>query len=339
MATSTLEGRVLYQDERLTVRVRDVEDGQRQITLEAPPGLATPRRRSIVTRYPLELIQAVLDVKGPDYLVDEIARDHDPGYTQAYLALDIPAYVPAEKLASSRILDFGCGAGASTIVIHRIFPEADVVGVELHAPYLEVARQRQAFYGIENISFLQSPGPNRLPEDLGTFDVVMLSAVYEHLLPQDRSPVLDKLFSVLRPGGVLIIDQLPHRWFPLESHTTFLPFLNYLPAAVAKRLAQLSPRVRDNSSWEHLLGAGIRGGTTKDIVGRLRRLGYGVDHLKPTGAGVSTEVELWFKGPSYEGYGPLKPAWRKVAELIERRFGVAFVPYIAIALRKTADRT
>ena len=58
---------------------------------------------------------------------------------------------------------------------------------------------------------------------------MMLSAVFEHVLPEERDPVLDMLWSVLRPGGVMVVDQTPHRWFPQESHTTALPFLNYLP--------------------------------------------------------------------------------------------------------------
>jgi 2-polyprenyl-3-methyl-5-hydroxy-6-metoxy-1,4-benzoquinol methylase len=299
-------------------------------------GIAMGRRRSIVTSYSPDLIRKTLEVVGAEGLVDEIARDEDRGYTHAYLSLDVPAYVSPQEVAQGRILDFGCGGGASTLVLHRLFPEAEVVGVELDETYISLAEPRRQFYGIDNVRFHQSPGPDRLPPDIGTFDLIVLSAVFEHVLPEERDPVLDMLWSVLRPGGVMVVDQTPHRWFPQESHTTALPLLNYLPKQLALRAAHLSPRIVTEASWEQLLRWGMRGATTRELVRRLRRLGYGVEHLKPTAPGIRDEVELWYRGPSFEGYGPIKPAWNVVARAIQRAFGVAFVPYLSVGLRKTS---
>jgi len=52
------------------------------------------------------------------------------------------------------------------------------------------------------------------------------------------------LWSLLRPGGVLFVNQTPYRWRPLEYHITSLPFVNYLPAFAAMRVARLSPRIK-----------------------------------------------------------------------------------------------
>ena len=41
-----------------------------------------------------------------------------------------------------------------------------------------------------------------------------------------------------------------------------------------------------------------------------------------------------YRGPSFEGYGAIKPAWHVVARAIRRVFGVAFVPYLSVGLRK-----
>ena len=303
----------------------------------SPASIAMGSRRSMVTSYPPELIQATIAAVGAEHVVDEISRDEDPSYTHAYLSLDIPAYIPLEGLAHSRILDFGCGGGASTLVLHRLVSDAEIVGVELDETYLALAEPRRRFYGIENIRFLKSPGPKSLPPDIGMFDLVMMSAVFEHVLPDERDSVLDMLWSVLRPGGVMIVDQTPHRWFPQESHTTALPFLNYLPRPLAHRAARWSPRIMNEATWEELLRWGVRGATKRELVQRLERLGYEAEALEPTGLGVRDEVELWYRGPSYAGYGAIKPAWNLVARGIQRAFGIALVPYLSVALRKTSS--
>jgi predicted O-methyltransferase YrrM len=70
--------------------------------------------------------------------------------------------------------------GASTIFIAELLPETEVIGVELDSQRVELARMVLAARGLKNIGFEQSPGPESLPEDIGLFDFVMLSAVYEH---------------------------------------------------------------------------------------------------------------------------------------------------------------
>jgi SAM-dependent methyltransferase len=277
----------------------------------------------------------VLDVVGPEWVVDEMARDEDPEYIEAYVGLDLPAYVPREQLATARILDFGCGGGASTCVLHRLFPEAELVGVELDPGYLTIGEARRDFYGAQDkITFLQAPSGDRLPEGVGEVDFIVLSAVFEHVLPDERDPVLDMLFKVLRPGGVLVLDQTPHRWFPQESHTTLLPFLNYLPRSLAQRAAPLSPRVEKGADWDQLLRWGLRGGTGREILRRLERLGHRAERLKPSGDGIRDEVDLWYRGPSFTGYGPIKPAWNVVARGLYRATGHALVPYISVGIRK-----
>ena len=37
------------------------------------------------------------------------------------------------------------------------------------------------------------------------FDVILLSAVWQHVIPADRSRALRKLLGLLRPGGVLAV--------------------------------------------------------------------------------------------------------------------------------------
>src|SRR5690606_20692870 len=122
---------------------------------------------SLETAYELDLIRLVLEVKGPVFLCDEIARDESPEYTGAALKWALLGYVSDEELAGKRILDFGCGSGASTVTLCRMFPTASVVGVDIDADSLRIARGRAKFYRLKNAEFMLSETGTRLPNGLG----------------------------------------------------------------------------------------------------------------------------------------------------------------------------
>ena len=66
-----------------------------------------------------------------------------------------------------------------------------------------------------------------LPFEDGSFDVVLLLAVYEHIPPPDRVRALRELRRVLRPGGI-VVGEMPNMYYPLESHSR-LPFQQFFP--------------------------------------------------------------------------------------------------------------
>jgi hypothetical protein len=72
----------------------------------------------------------------------------------------------------------------------------------------------------------------------------------------------------------MFLNQTPHRYYPLEYHTTGLPFLNHLPSPLAFRAAKrFSKRVAPNTSWVELLRDGVRGGTEREILNDLKTAG------------------------------------------------------------------
>jgi 2-polyprenyl-3-methyl-5-hydroxy-6-metoxy-1,4-benzoquinol methylase len=83
------------------------------------------------------------------------------GYLDRYVGPDGP---------NRRILDVGCGAGN---MMHHLSHYGQVVGVDLYSKPLEVARQR----GLD----VQEGSADDLPFDDGTFDVVTLLDVVEHV--------------------------------------------------------------------------------------------------------------------------------------------------------------
>src|SRR5215213_11805469 len=100
-------------------------------------------RPELVTHYPRSLIEQVLNVKGPVWFTDEIAREEQPA-PMSRSDSAILSYLLPEQLENARILDFGCGAGASTVAMARRFPKATFVGIDILAKLLKLAAARAA---------------------------------------------------------------------------------------------------------------------------------------------------------------------------------------------------
>ena len=83
-------------------------------------------------------------------------------------------------LAGKRMLDFGCGIGASSIILAEWLPELQIFGVELDPHRVELAQRIAKNRGLLNVNFQVSPTPDSLPREVEQVDLILLSAVYEH---------------------------------------------------------------------------------------------------------------------------------------------------------------
>jgi SAM-dependent methyltransferase len=222
------------------------------------------------------------------------------------------------------------------MILARAFPAAQIVGVELDEKLLAIGRRRAQHHGLCNVRLLLSPRPTELPPDIGDFDFIVLSAVYEHLLPAERRTLMPRLWRALRPGGILLINQTPHRYFPLELHTTGLLLINYLPSCTALRVARMfSRRVRKDETWENLLRRGIRGGTARRILVELAAEGGGPPVLlQPGRLGFRDAVDLWYAVSRSGRHPVLRALLRHTLNGVRRLFGVSLVPFLALAIKK-----
>jgi ubiquinone/menaquinone biosynthesis C-methylase UbiE len=103
----------------------------------------------------------------------------------------------------ARVLDVCCGSGASAIpAAETVGPTGLVIGVDLAANLLALARSKAEQCGLTNIEF-RSGDMTQLPFNDGSFDVVV--CVFGIFFVPDMESALSELKRVLRGGGKLAI--------------------------------------------------------------------------------------------------------------------------------------
>ena len=319
----------------MILHVTELGDGRRHLRLEPKRDLFVPYGEWD-TRYPLELVALILSHTGV-WVLDEIMRDESPQYVEHEAKWEILSYLEDGALDGARILDFGSGSGASSMVLARLSQSATIVGVELDRDFVEIARARARFHKVDDrVEFIESTDTSGLPGGIGTFDYVILLGVFEHLLPQERKALLPLLWGHLKPGGTMFVNQTPHRWFPIEHHTTGLPLINYLPDDMTRRAAvRLSSRIDPKDTWPMLLRKGIRGGTHREVMRSLAAKDGAAKSIRPFRFGVADHFDLWFAYSNSLQPSPLRKPAKLAFKTLHAIFGITFVPYISMAIRKT----
>jgi 2-polyprenyl-3-methyl-5-hydroxy-6-metoxy-1,4-benzoquinol methylase len=333
----------VLEDDQGRVHVTPLTDGRLQLSAEATADYVHPPHSPCVTDYTQELVERIFECYGSIYTCDEISRDVDN--TEA--ALDVRyatiAYLDDAQMSKPlRILDYGCGAGSSTLALARLFPNADISGCDYAVRLLEIARMRAEHYALHNLSFAAVPADGASQGAVAEFDIAFLNAVFEHLLPRERPLVLESIWRSLKPGGILVLNQTPHRWFPIETHTSGLPLVNYLPDAMAHwAIGRYCRRSVRGHAWEELLRAGVRGATVREIMGLIRSIDAAAERMackrvSPTWSGI------WYEAKQARVH-KIQSSVVRTAIATTGRFvgwtGLPFTPYINIAIQKSDGTT
>jgi 2-polyprenyl-3-methyl-5-hydroxy-6-metoxy-1,4-benzoquinol methylase len=336
-----LEAVELLEDKSGRVIIGPPNGRQREVRAEPRNPNVVAQHSPCLTTYSDELIRLIFEAYGSLFTCDEISRDVDETEAALDVRYSVLAYFDESIFARPlRILDYGCGSGSSILALARMFPHASITGVDFVPSFLKIAQLRAEHYGHHNVTIQQVPTSGRL-ENIEPFDVVFLNAVYEHLLPPERPAVLQNTWSVLKPGGALILNQTPHRWFPIETHTSGLPLINYLPEALTRwAVRRFGAGHVKNRSWEELLRAGIRGGSIREIMQHLKRIDPNAVLLKPSRLS-STWAGIWYAAKrarlSKVGSSLVKSGviW---TERLVRLTRVPLSPYVNIAVTKGPSR-
>jgi 2-polyprenyl-3-methyl-5-hydroxy-6-metoxy-1,4-benzoquinol methylase len=186
--------------------------------------------------------------------------------------------------AGRLLLDYGCGDGTFLSIVHGQFPQA--VGVDIAADQIDDCRQR--FSNLPGISFLTTDRLNN-PEHHGRYDVVVCMEVLEHCPDDVQGVVLDRIASVIAPGGTLVIS------VPIEIGAPL----------IAKQTARALMAVTGMSEYSH---------RERYRAGELARMVFADEHTaipRPEYEGASSR----FTG--HKGFN-----WRRLERAIEQRFAI-----------------
>jgi ubiquinone/menaquinone biosynthesis C-methylase UbiE len=99
------------------------------------------------------------------------------------------------------LLDVGSGTGTFAIDLASRRPDARVVGIDGDPEILAIARGKR---GAEAVEWHQALA-GELPLEDGSVDVVTISMVLHHLLPDQKREALGEMRRALSPGGLLLV--------------------------------------------------------------------------------------------------------------------------------------
>lgn len=194
-------------------------------------------------------------------------HDHLTGRLHVDRSRFVPWVSALRPLEGMRILEVGCGTGASTVAMAE--QGAIVTGLDVDEDTMRVARERCRLYdlGVEfvlgNVTQFGSLLPGR------QFDLIVFYASLEHMTHEERIASMAATWRALPAGALWCVVDTPNRLWWLDQHTSWLPFFQWLPDDLALQYTRFSPRplIRD-----------LRRDDSPDTVLEFLRKGRGVSY-------------------------------------------------------------
>jgi SAM-dependent methyltransferase len=148
----------------------------------------------------------------PDRLMSqaEVADSMDWSAFYAVL-LDAARFTPGQ-----RVLDVGCGFGATTLyAATHVAPGGSVVGIDNSPEMVRRARQRLGATALDNVELLEGDAQTH-PFEPGSFDVVI--SAFGLMFFDNPDAAFRNLRSAMRPGGLLTFTS----WQDLSASDYFV---------------------------------------------------------------------------------------------------------------------
>jgi ubiquinone/menaquinone biosynthesis C-methylase UbiE len=162
----------------------------------------------------------------------------------------------------ANVLDVGCGTGASALPAAQVVgPNGFVVGVDLSARLLDLARTKAAMHRLRNVEFrLADMTALALPD--GCFDAVV--SVFSIFFVPDMEGLVRELWRMVRPGGKLAVTT----WGPRIFEPAYARWLAAIQRERPDLYSAFNPwdRITDVEAVRRLLRDG--GVTDADVIGK-----------------------------------------------------------------------
>lgn len=190
-------------------------------------------------------IPTVSDDLSPERVEEEV-NEHLEGRIFVDRVRVVPWLSKTFNLNKLSILEIGCGTGSSSITLAE--QGANVTGIDIHKESLEIGKLRADLYGLK-IKFLELSSVN-IYDLKQYYDVIILYATLEHLTVDERLDTLRKCKNIIKKGGYLITIEAPNRLWYFDSHTSELPFFQWLPDNLAYRYSKFSPKQSFSKNYQ-----------------------------------------------------------------------------------------
>jgi predicted O-methyltransferase YrrM len=129
--------------------------------------------------------------------MDLLAASHAPGTLSLFDLLEVPQ-------VGAQCIDFGCGGGHVALELaRRVGADGRVVGVDLDAELLALARKDAESHGLEHVTF--RIGAVEDASDKG-FDLAFARMLLSHL--REPGEMVARMTSAVRPGGMVIVEDV-----------------------------------------------------------------------------------------------------------------------------------
>ncbi len=215
------------------------------------------------------LLRPTQVVEGFDDAADtyDLLVGSNPGY-HTHLRRSARRLVPPSGDGSGlRLLDLGCGTGASTAALLRVAPRAKVVSVDGSAGMLSQARRKPWPAGVTFVhadACDLTAGLTAAGED-GPFDGVLAAYLLRNL--DDPDALLREVLGLLRPGGTLAVHEYSVAGSALSRAVW--------QAVCASIIVPMGRAVSGHPAlYEHLRHSVLHFDSVAELSARLRSTGY-----------------------------------------------------------------
>jgi 2-polyprenyl-6-hydroxyphenyl methylase/3-demethylubiquinone-9 3-methyltransferase len=118
--------------------------------------------------------------------------------------------------APARLLEVGAGEGQFTEALARVFPETEVLGIDLTPRVGRLYRGPR-----ERVRFAARPVEEVAAERPGQFELVVVCDVLHHVPPRARAAFLETCGRCVAPGGTLVLKDWERSPTPIHALAWF----------------------------------------------------------------------------------------------------------------------
>ncbi len=205
-----------------------------------------------------------------DKLNHRLSWDIDKGWRRKAIQALAP-YKPQS------LLDIATGTGDFAILAARMLQPTHLVGADISEGMMQIARQKVAALGLDNIVSFDKEDCLHLSYNNDTFDAVTAAFGIRNFADLDAG--LHEMYRVLKPGGHLSIVELTtpvkfpmKQLFHIYSHSV-LPFYGRLISRDTSAYSYLTKTIEAFPQGEHMVHILMKAGFAE---ASFRRLTFGI---------------------------------------------------------------